>query len=152
MTLYNFDNWIMDWEVHVGDQAVGVDGGRDHGALFIGSEGRVLVDRAGWSIFDGQGKPVEKPAPHDWGGTMNGLGTHVREFLNSVKTRGTTRSNVASMHQTTTVCHLANLAYLSGETLHWDTATEKVTNVRKAMDELPYKRKNRKGFELPKLG
>jgi hypothetical protein len=24
--------------------------------------------------------------------------------------------------------------------------------VRKAMDELPYKRKNRKGFELPKLG
>jgi hypothetical protein len=56
------------------------------------------------------------------------------------------------MHQTTTVCHLANLAYLSGETLHWDTATEKVTNVRKAMDELPYKRKNRKGYELPKLG
>jgi hypothetical protein len=83
---------------------------------------------------------------------MNGLGTHVREFLNSVKSRGTTRSNVASMHQTTTVCHLANLAYLSGETLHWDTATEKVTNVRKAMDELPYKRKNRKGYELPKLG
>ena len=152
MTLYNFDNWIMDWEVHVGDQAVGVDGGRDHGALFIGSEGRLLVDRAGWSIFDAQGKPVEKPAPKDWGGTMNGLGTHVREFLNSVKTRGTTRSNVASMHQTTTACHLANLAYLSGETLHWDTTSEKVTNVRKAMDELPYKRKNRKGFELPKLG
>lgn len=150
-TTYGFNSWVMDWEVHVGDQSVGADGQRDHGSLFIGSEGRLLVDRAGWSLFDASGKLVEKPAPRDWGGTMNGLGSHVREFLNSVKTRSTTRSNVASMHQTTTVCHLANLAYLSGETLHWDTKTETVTNNRGAMQHLPYQRKNRKGFELPKI-
>jgi len=149
IAVYEFPGWLMQWEVHVGDQAVGLEGGKDHGALFIGTEGRVLVDRGGWSIFDAKGKPVEKPAARDFGGAMNGLGSHVGEFLENRLTKRPTRSNIASMHRTTTVCHLANLAYLAGEVLHWDADKEVVTNRKEAMRLLPYQRTYRKPWALP---
>jgi predicted dehydrogenase len=151
MAIFEFPGWMMQWEVHVGDQKVGMEGGRDHGALFIGSEGRLLVDRSGWSIFDAQGKPLEKP-PVD--GEMNlmytGLGSHVQDFLDNVKSRGQCRSHIASMHQTTTVCHLTNLSYQHSGVLHWDAAKEVVTNDKKAMQLLSYQRPYRKPWSLPK--
>lgn len=150
IALFEFPGWMLQWEVHVGDQAVGLEGGKDHGALFIGSEGRVLVDRSGWSIFDAKGKPVEKPAPIDMGARMSGLPAHVGELIASHKSRGTTRSNIASMHKTTTVCHLANLAYQASSVLHWDAAKEIVTNEKSAMSQLSYQRAYRKGWSLPK--
>ena len=150
VTLLEFPDFLMQWEVHVGDQAVGLEGGKDHGALFIGSEGRVLVDRSGWSIFDAKGKPVEKPAPIDRGERMNGLPAHVGDFVGAIKSRGNTRSNLPSMHQTTTVCHLANLAYQAQGVIHWDAAKEIVTNDKKAMNLLSYQRTYRKPWSLPK--
>ncbi len=158
VTLLEFPGWMMQWEVHVGSQKVGPNGneasplvGRDHGSLFIGSEGSLLVDRNGWSLFDPNGKPVEKPAPGEHGGKMNGLPAHVEEFLASVKSRGTTRSNLSSMHQTTTVCHLANLAYQAQGVLHWDAQKEVVTNDKSAMKLPSYQRTYRKPWSLPKF-
>jgi Predicted dehydrogenases and related proteins len=144
IAIYEFPGWMLQWEVHVGGQ--GLDGGRDHGALFIGTEGRLLVDRGGWSLFDNAGKPVEKPA------TANPrVGDHNDNFLTCLKTREIPRSGIASMHQTTTVCHLANLAYLHGGAITWDPAREVVTNDKKAMDLLPYRRPYRKPWSLPKV-
>lgn len=157
IALFEFPGWMLQWEVHVGNTKVGINGqpgsgttGRDHGALFIGSNGSVLVDRTGWSIFDALGNPVEKPAPIDMGSRMSGLPAHVGELIASIKSRGTTRSNIASMHKTTTVCHLANLAYQAEGVLHWDGAKELVTNEKKAMNLLSYQRQYRKGWALPK--
>lgn len=157
VTLLEFPGWMMQWEVHVGGQKTGPNGnaasplvGRDHGSLFIGSEGSLLVDRAGWTIFDPLGERVEKPAPGAYGGPMNGLNSHVTEFLASIKSRGTTRSNITSMHQTTTVCHLANLAYQAKSVLHWDAAKEVVTNEKSAMKLPSYQRDYRKPWVLPK--
>jgi predicted dehydrogenase len=156
VTLLEFPGWMMQWEVHVGSQKTSPNGGeasplvgRDHGSLFIGSEGSLLVDRGGWSLFDANGKPIEKPAPIDHGGRMNGLNAHVEQFVASVKSRGTTRSNIASMHQTTTVCHLANLSYQAKSVLHWDAQKEVVTNERSAMKLPSYQRPYRKPWSLP---
>jgi predicted dehydrogenase len=146
IAIYEFPGWIMQWEVHIGDtKGPGVDGGRDHGSLFIGENGRVLVDRSGWSIFDNQGKPVEKPEP---GPKVSDHGT---DWLDCIKTRQNPRSDIASMHQTTTVCHLANLAYLHNDAITWDPAKEVVTNDKKAMDLLSYRRPYRKPWSLPRL-
>ncbi|MCX6365373.1 MAG: Gfo/Idh/MocA family oxidoreductase [Armatimonadetes bacterium] len=157
IALIEFPGWMLQWEVHVGNTKTGPNGlagsgvtGRDHGALFIGSQGSVLVDRSGWSIFDAAGNPVEKPAPIDMGQKMSGLPAHVAELIASTKSRGTTRANIASMHKTTTVCHLANLAYQAQNVLHWDAAKEIVTNDPKAMKNLSYQREYRKGWTLPK--
>ena len=157
IALIEFPGWMLQWEVHVGNTKTGPNGlaggavtGRDHGALFIGSNGSVLVDRSGWSIFDAAGNPVEKPTPIDTGTKLNGLPAHVAELVASSKARGTTRSNIVSMHKTTTVCHLANLAYQASSVLHWDGAREVVTNEKSAMKNLSYQRQYRKGWTLPK--
>lgn len=157
ITLLEFPGWMLQWEVHVGNQKAGINGqpesgltGRSHGALFLGSNGSVLLDRNGWSIFDAAGNPVEKPAPIDMGQKMSGLPAHVGELIACHKSRGITRSNIASMHKTTTVCHLANLAYQASSVLHWDGAKEVVINEPKAMQNLSYQREYRKGWALPK--
>ena len=54
------------------------------------------------------------------------------------------------MHQTTTVCHLANLAYQAKSVLHWDAANEVVTNEKSAMKLPSYQRTYRKPWTLPK--
>lgn len=157
IALIEFPGWMLQWEVHVGNTKTGPNAlagsattGRDHGALFIGSNGSVLVDRSGWSIFDAAGNPVEKPAAIDTGERLNGLPAHVGQLVAGTKTKAVMRSNIASMFKTTTVCHLANLAYQAQNVLHWDAAKEIVTNDKKAMNNLSYQREYRKGWTLPK--
>jgi predicted dehydrogenase len=86
--------WLLQWEVHVGSQAAGtgLDGGRDHGSEFIGSEGRVLADRSGWSIFDKDGKPVEKPATQR--PALDGMSRHAEEWLECVRGRRQPSSDI----------------------------------------------------------
>jgi predicted dehydrogenase len=153
IAIYEFPDFLLQWEVHVGGQSPGqgLDGGRDHGTLFIGENGRLLVDRGGWSIFDKDGKPVEKPASRRPVGSAGGPNNHQTNWLECLKTREQPRSDIASMHQTTTVCHLANLAYLHGGAIEWDAAKEVVKNDSKAMDLLVYQRPYRKPWELPRI-
>ena len=121
------------------------------GSLFIGENGRVLVDRSGWSIVDRDGNPVEKPASARLVGSAGGPSNHQTEWLQCLRTRQQPRSDISSMHQTTTVCHLANLAYLRGGAIEWDAAKETVKNDTKAMDLLPYQRPYRQPWSLPKI-
>lgn len=142
IAIYEFPDWLLQWEVHVGGQ--GLDGGRDHGVVFIGTNGRLLIDRRGWSLTDPKGQPIEKPT-----GTPR-VGDHDEDWLTAIRERKQPRSDIASMHATTTVCHLANLAYLAGGAIEWDAEKETVTNDKKAMDLLPYRRSYRKPWSLPK--
>jgi len=60
---------------------------------------------------------------------------HIREFLDSVKSRQTTTCNVDYGFRVTKGGLLANIAYRTGERIHWDDRREKVTN-SKAADKL----------------
>jgi len=53
---------------------------------------------------------------------------HHRDFLNAVKSRGTPMAPAEVGHRTATICHLANIAMLTGRKLKWDPVTEQVTN------------------------
>ena len=58
------------------------------------------------------------------------------------------RSHLASMAQTTIVCHLSNAAYLAGEPVHW--SKEKMDIVGKAGKNTgSYFREYRKPWHLP---
>ena len=81
-------------------------------------------------------------------GTQNGLGSHVQDFLTCVQTRNTPRANIQEAHHVTSLCHLINLAYLSGETLEWDAETQTIPNHPKAMHHLPYQRTYRAPWRL----
>jgi hypothetical protein len=52
---------------------------------------------------------------------------HVREFLDAIKSRGTTSCNVDYGFMVTKGGLLANIAYRTGERLTWDDAHEKFT-------------------------
>ena len=58
------------------------------------------------------------------------------------------RSHIASMYRTTAVCHLANIAYLTGETVHWDHEKDDLAG-KTGRDTLPYQREYRKPWKLP---
>jgi predicted dehydrogenase len=53
---------------------------------------------------------------------------HHRDFLNSIKSRQKTIASEEIGHRTATLCHLLNIAYMTGRKLQWDPVTEKITN------------------------
>lgn len=114
----------------------------DHGTEFVSADGRTLrVWRGNWQILDSGGKELPKEqAP--------GTNDHWQNWIDCVKSREQPRSNLASMAQSTIVCHLANAALLAGETVTWDKA--KMDLVGKAgKDTQSYYREYRKPWKLP---
>jgi predicted dehydrogenase len=114
----------------------------DHGTEFVSADGKTLrVWRGGWEILDRDGTMLPKErTPH--------TNDHWQNWVDCLKSREQPRSNLASMAQTTIVCHLANVALLAGETVHW--SKEKMDIVGKAgKDTQSYAREYRKPWKLP---
>lgn len=53
---------------------------------------------------------------------------HHQDFINAVKSRGTTIATPEIGHRTASLCHLINIAMLRGRKLNWDPKMEKFTN------------------------
>jgi predicted dehydrogenase len=53
---------------------------------------------------------------------------HQRNFLDAVKSRGEPMAPAEVGHRTATICHLTNIALLTGKPLKWDPKAERVTN------------------------
>jgi hypothetical protein len=121
----------------------GIDGGGHHGTEFIGQNGRLLVDRGGWQVWTPDNKPMEKTS------SPRRVNDHWQNWLDCIKSRELCRSDLYSMFQTTAVCHMANIAYRTGEKLEWDNAKLTIRNSRKAREDMIFQRKYRKPWSLP---
>jgi hypothetical protein len=75
---------------------------------------------------------------------------HQRNFLDAIKNRGTPFASAEVGHRTATLCHLLNIAMLTGKPLKWDPKKEKVTNCPEA-DKM-VDRPMRKPWHLPAKG
>jgi predicted dehydrogenase len=130
-------DFVLHWET-------GRDhpGRPDHGTEFVGADGRtVRVWRGGWLVLDASGKELPKEPAEP-------TSDHWQNWLDCVKSRQQPRSNLASMAQTTIVCHLANVSLLAGETVRW--SKEKMDLVGRAGRETQsYYREYRKPWKLP---
>jgi hypothetical protein len=129
--------FILQWQI-------GSDhpGRPDHGTEFVSADGKTLrVWRGGWQLLDPDGKELPTlPAER--------TNDHWQNWLDCVRTREQPRSPLASMAQTTIVCHLANVSYLAGEPVRWSKA--KMDLVGSAgKDTLSYRREYRKPWKLP---
>lgn len=144
LAIFKFKDFVLHWEVRWGNGR-GLDGfSEGHGAEWIGRNGQFGVDRGKWQIFpEGDlmnGKEPEKIdaiTPSHWG-----------DFIECIKTRKQPRSDIESMHKTTVLCHLANIAYRTGKKLEWDANREIVTNEPSAMDCPQYQREYRAPWSL----
>ncbi|MEP7366711.1 MAG: gfo/Idh/MocA family oxidoreductase, partial [Acidobacteriota bacterium] len=97
------------------------------GNLFLGSDGILEVDGAGYKVYKGEGREVvmqsKATGPR---GDANDTGVHMQNFLDAVKSR-----NYKDLHaeieigaNSAALCHMANIAYRTGRQLKWDVAKE----------------------------
>ena len=143
--LYKFKDWYLNWETRL-NNGRGLDGGIDHGTEFIGSKSALIVDRQDIRFFP-ETASAEKPK------TVKGKSSmypHVEDFLNCVKSRQKTNSDVESMGLVTMICQLGNMASMTGNTILWDAEQQDIINKKDVEGCIAYWRPYRKPWELPK--
>jgi hypothetical protein len=122
--------------------------GNRSGVLFEGDKGRIFVSRR---TLDGT--PVERladdPLPEDAVSRLyrrKEPGSHMRNFVECIRSRERPISDVDSQHRTTTALHLANISIRLGRPIRWDPETECILSDEEAAAMLH--RKPRKGYEF----
>lgn len=101
---YAFAKKSILWE-HRLFSSHGIDG-RSSGVSFHGDEGTLVVDRGGWKVYDNR-ETVTADA-------SDLLTTHLRNFVDCVKSRQTVASDLTVGHISSSLCHLGNIAYRLG--------------------------------------
>ena len=139
--VFDFGDRSIAWELQSWSSR-GRDGGST-GAEFLGETGTIAVDLKGsYTMFDEKGKPVPQketeagppvPAPH------------MANFAACIRDGGKPNADVVDGHKSTLLCHLANIAYRTGQVLECDPATGKPKNSSEA-DAL-WSREYRPGWE-----
>lgn len=135
------------------------------GTEFFGTKGSMVVSRGGFEVYPDMRTAPERqippwsnppghpqPAnikPEPWTEARKGRGTadepmdlHVRNFLDSVKSRQRPFADVEGGHEVNTACHLANLSLRLGRKLRWDPEKEEIIGDREASTHLvrPYRK------------
>lgn len=136
--------------------------GHDYGILFCGTDGSLLIDRAGFEVIpdkvvlpygirQAQGdRPLRKIALKESKAKgVDGQPAHVNNFVDCLKSRERPICDIEVGHHSTNTCHLGNIAYKLGRKLVWDEATETFKGDSEANALLA--REPRRGYELPKV-
>jgi len=147
-TLYEFDGFNMVW-----DSAMGIDNGSynlDHGIAYIGNNGTLILNRAGWQVIEERqsGHKVSKPfvAKSD-----DGLDKHWENFVSVVKSRkmDDLHCPIQAGAHVATVAQMGNIAYRSGKKLEWNDAAHEFTD--KAINREYLMKEYHNGYKLPKV-
>jgi len=140
---FTSDDWEMydtiETTLHFGDIPIVWEGhscnsvrrfGRGRGILFYGTRGSALVDRNGYEIYALDGELLHEVKAEASSATtdIRGAGAldtlHINNFFDVV--RGNTSDQHAPVdegHKSTLMCHLANMAYRTDQTLECDPST-----------------------------
>ncbi len=149
---WQFKDFVATWETRFGN-ARPLDGARSGYAIeFIGKRGALIVSRGRRIEVFSEGKRLEgrpKLLTDSKDPCSDGRNAHIAEFLECIKTRKTPRSDVETVHRSTTLCHLGNMAYLLKRSVQWDPIKEEPINDPEAKNCLLYQREYRKPWSLP---
>ena len=90
---------------------------------FVGSEGWIQVDDQTNAVTSEPQSIVRARSisPQGWAET----GSHVRNWLDSIKSRKRTVCHPESAHRATTICHAVNIGLRLGRPLKWDPQAER---------------------------
>lgn len=119
--IYEFDDFTLLW-----DHGIGIDGGyygRSHGVGFVGNDGTLVVDRAGWEVIPepkGGHPTLERVALIP--GEGHGLDNHMYNFIDAIKNGATLHCPVEIAAGVARTCHLGNIAFKTGRRLYWNDA------------------------------
>lgn len=90
--------------------------GRGSGVAFHGERGTLVVDRSGWKVYDCKERLNSDASEL--------LGSHVRNFVDCVRTRQKPNADIEIGHASTTMCHLGNIAWQLGREVRFDAEGE----------------------------
>jgi predicted dehydrogenase len=126
--------------------------GQPRGVTFHGEQGSVLVDDNGYTVYDQKHKVVSQVKDAADQSSTNTIGpgdrldnVHVVNFIESMRSRKTPNAEIAEGHTSVALCHLANIAYRVGHTIHCDPKNGHVLNDTAA--EALWKRQYEAGWE-----
>jgi predicted dehydrogenase len=125
ITVYDFPSYTLMWE-HQVQCGLGPDR-REHGVMFTGADATLILDTNGWEVIAeprkrGMMVEMKRSARTDEGVRA----AHVRNFLDSVKSRKPAVENLDVGHHVSAVAHLGNLALRSGSRIEWDAEAHRV--------------------------
>jgi predicted dehydrogenase len=142
--VYQFENFSLIWE-HQMKTGIGPHN-RPHGIAFYGTEATLVLNSEGWEVIPEKEKPI--PAETHTG-AAGGQEEHVRNFLDCLSSRERPVEDVEIGHKVSAIAHLGNLAYRTGETIHWDAEKERVIGSPKASRWVTQPYHN--GWKLPSV-
>jgi predicted dehydrogenase len=143
LATFDFVDAAIQWEHRTWSKRG--EEGSAYGVIFYGTDATLVALDDGWKIYHDR-KVVEesKSTGHaDW------VRRHVANFLDCRTTRKRPVADIEIGHRSTTLCHLANIAWRTRSTLRFDGATETIADNPAASALLL--RDYRAGFTLPSL-
>jgi len=116
--------------------------GPEGGAIFIGEKGKLTIDRA---ICKSDPPELAEEAMENRPKKFNE--SHLKNWLDCIKSREKPIADVEIGHRSATVCHLGNIARWTGRRLRWDPVSERFPDDAQANQYLD--RERRKPYTLP---
>jgi predicted dehydrogenase len=113
-----------------------------HDIAFYGEKGTLYVEGSGYQVQDLNGKEIAK------GAGPGSDGPHFENFIDTVRGDGKLVAEIHEGHLSTLLCHLGNIAWRTGQTVHFDPAKKKL--ISNADQEKLWSRDYRPGWE-PKV-
>jgi predicted dehydrogenase len=99
--------------------------GYNFGVVFVGSEGKVCVDRG---RFKTEPASLETEKFDALPVQLYRSTNHYKDFVDCIRSRKRPICDVETGARTVTVCHLANLGYWNKRPLKWDPSQERFVN------------------------
>jgi predicted dehydrogenase len=137
---YDFDGKSIAWQ-GLSWSPHGYEG-QMFGANFYGEGGTMVLLGNGFTIYDMMNKEVEK------GTGAAGDAVHLQDFFTSIREHKLPHADILEGHRSTLLCHLGNIAWRTGRTLHCDPQNGHIQNDEEAMKL--WSREYRAGWE-PKV-
>lgn len=157
LTSYEYggdDNKLIGWEGLSCNSFPFYDRGR--GSLIRGSKGSMIVDRAGYVVYDKDNKVIKegKESGRTASATSDVVGggsltvKHFYNFTQSIRGKEKPNAPMIEAHKSILLCHLGNISQKTGDVLNIDPQSGKIKDNPEAMKM--WSRKYESGWE-PKI-
>jgi predicted dehydrogenase len=103
---------------------------RTAGIAFHGVNATLTVSPSGYEMVTERRQALPGAGSEKPSGDQHS--SHVRNFVDCVKSRGFPVCDIEVGHRASSACHLGNIAYRSGGKIHWDAKKERIPDDRKA--------------------
>ena len=135
----NYPDKLLTWK---GDCCSGkTTFGRDRGIAIHGTQGTVIIDRAGYEVYDLQDKRTANyvvsghaaTSASDLVGADSMTDMHFANMIDAIRTSAPLHQPITQGNVAVTLMQLANISYFTGRGLHIDNGSGTIQNDKEAL-------------------